>query len=108
MKLIIDAETERIVAGARNDLILGMILSDGRLLLQVADRVRFPGHKEWLASIKEIHPIAGFSVLAKGGRLTGLFALSSLNTTGDARLPEDWIKQILKHFGTAPDVPVYD
>jgi hypothetical protein len=108
MKLRFAREDLQVIKEAHHALILGLILETGQVRFQAADKARFPGHREWVASMKKVKPAGGFSLLVKGGRVTGFFPLSSLNSTADARLPEKWINAILKKLPADPALKLYD
>jgi len=108
MRLRFFKEGIDLIKSAKHALILGMILDDGQVRFQTADKVRYAGHKEWLALMGKIRPVGGFSLLAREGRVVGFFALSGLNATDDARLPESWITRILNRVPTDPSMKLYD
>lgn len=77
-----------------NDAVLGIITSNGKVVLRVADRVRYSGHREWLRRDKIRGVLRGFSLVVKEGRVVGLLPMSVLNQTRDGLLEEALVKQV--------------
>jgi hypothetical protein len=84
------------ISQLQSELVLGIILSDGRVQFRIADSQLYPGHAEWLNrdGIPRRNVSAGFSLLIKHGRVQWLFALSRMNKTPTSCLTDQQILEL--------------
>ena len=66
---------------------LGIILTDGSVVLKLGDAIAYPGHREWIRRDGIINVSRGFSLSASGGRVLALACASVVNPSPDC-LPE--------------------
>jgi hypothetical protein len=86
----------QILSRLQNDVVLAIIMQEGRIRFQVADWNIYPGHLEWLRrdGIRQSQVAGGFSLLVKSGRVRYLFALSRLNDPHAPALTDEQIVNI--------------
>lgn len=106
--MLISQEQLAVLKRADNAIVLGIIASDGTLMLKLSDARAFPGHPEWLEREPKLGAIRGFSLLVRGGEVWALFPRSSLNPMSDWRLEADYIEQLLRVLPTVENVQILE
>ena len=106
--MLISPEQLAVLKRADNAIVLGIIASDGTLMLKLSDVSTFPGHQEWLEREPELSAIRGFSLLVRGGEVWALFPRSSLNPMSDWRLEADYIERLLRVLPSVENVQILE
>ena len=96
------------IEGAKKEIVLGIILADGQVRLQVSDARVHPGHVEWLARESWRNVVRGFSLLVEDGKVTALFPRSRLNPGADARLEGEYAESVLRQLPTIETVTLLE
>ena len=100
----------RTLQTAEASLILGIITSDGEVMLREGSYDACPGHREWLAAEPELLPRArfGFSLISQAGRAKCIMRASRINPPEtDFLLPAGEVEQLMRLFPLDDDFRVY-
>ena len=92
----------------REALFLGIITSDGRVLLREAAAESCPGHTDWLRLDPDMAARFGFSVVARKGRVVEIYRASALNPSRDwGLLSLELVEELRAVLPVADDLTVY-
>ena len=96
MALTLTAEGRRLISGAADAVLLGIINPMGQVRLTLGDAVDCPGHKEWIErdAISADAIAGGFSIIVKQGRVAALLPASRLNPRPDGLLEDAIIDEL--------------
>jgi hypothetical protein len=95
---------------AEASLILGIVTSDGEVLLREGSYDSCPGHKEWLAAEPGLASRArfGFSLISLKGRVKCIMRASRVNPSEcDFLLPQQAVDELKAIFPLDGDFKVY-
>lgn len=95
MNLNLAADAIATIRSCGDAYLLGIILQDGTVRLQVADHVLRPGHVAWMRRDGINGAVRGFGLMVRSSRVTAMFCQSELNAAcGDYSLELQYVEGI--------------
>jgi len=95
MPLTIAPDQLRQIEDGQEELLLGIISTEGAVRLRRADRKTVIGHHEWLALEPMSDVKRGFSIGVKKGRIVALYRSSTLNPGPFGEIEDVYFRELL-------------